>query len=442
MLKKLLLILLLLKCSAGIAETIRTDVLVIGGSASGIAAAIQSSRSNVKTVLIVPGSDLGGSIKGGFNLSNTTLSSGIYAEFSNRIRELYKLRPGYDSTRNAALMVEPTTAINILKKITDTVKNLTVKTNAAFKSIKKDGTGWVVNVTIDGRPATVKAKLVVDATETSDVATVASLKDPVKVIVLMVPDDIYMPYNRASQLYRSSIAVGDALPGGTKPFPAYSITLGAVVVSDHENLLVTGKAAGIYDSRVDPAMQMSVGQGVGATAAYCVFFKTTTKNLRPRVIQGEILDHKGMLMPFADIKNTDRDYRAIQQVGATGLLQGVQRANGNCADVLFMPDTVVRTAEIQPFLNDIYSRSFLWFNRENPGEMFTLGNLLSYISEMTLRDPKNLQDGLQKTWKTYYHFPTDFNPNRPATRREFAVLANSFLNPFSRKIDVTGRLVN
>ena len=191
-----------------------------------------------------------------------------------------------------------------------------------------------------------------------------------------------------------------------------------------------------------PSVQMTLGQGVGATAAYCIFFETTTQSLRPRVIQGEILDFKGMLMPFADIKTTDRDYRAIQQIGATGLLQGIQKVTGNSAQVLFVPDSTVHTAEIKPFLNEIYSRSFLWFNKENPGELFTIANLLSYISEMTLRDPKNLQLETQKAWKSYYKFSAEFNLNRPVTRREFAVLANRFFNPFARKVDLTGKLVN
>lgn len=433
MLKKLLLIALFLKCTVSFAETIRTDVLVVGGGASGVAAAIQSARSNVKTMLIEQGIRLGGSMiaTGGMLKleANRSLASGIYAEFRNHIREVYKLRLGFDTTRNAPLIFEPSIGASILKKLTDTVKNLTVKLNTPFKTIKKDGTGWVVTVTINGSPVTIKAKLIIDATETGDVVAAAGSK---------VLDATYTPYppeQSAPQLYRTSIAVGDALPGKNI---TYCIPLAAVVIKDQENLLITGNAVGI----TDPAIQMTLGQGVGATAAYCVFFNTTTKNLRPRVIQGEILDHKGMLLPFADIKTIDRDYRAIQQVGATGLLQGVQRADGSSTQVLFMPDTLVRTAEIKPFLNDIYSRSFLWFNRENPGELFTLANLLSYISEMTLRDPKNLQDGFQKTWKTYYHFPTDFNPNRPVTRREFAVLANRFLNPFARKIDLTGRLVN
>jgi hypothetical protein len=608
MIKKIFLLCLLLKCTASFAETIRTDVLVIGGGAGGVTAAIQSARSKIKTLLVEQGPWLGGSAtSGGMCIlpANRTLASGIYAEFRNHVRELYKPRIGYDTTRNVPLVYEPGTGAAILKKITDTVKNLTVNLNTTFNNIKKEGNAWEVTVTKNGAPLTIKARIVVDATELGDVAAAAGvlltsgfdsrgdtkealapenatnqiqdisylavLKDygkaanqtisqpqdyntalyaclkpadvkkllaraalpndkylinwedcgnqyPVTAdelkpetraetfrkarlrtlgliyylqttlgyknlglsddfktadhlpyipyirenrrsagMVRMVLDDIYTPYSRQSKLYRTGIAVADALPGqhfsvagaphtAYPPFPAFSIPLGAVVAKDQENLLVLEKALSVTHlvngAVTDPAVQMSLGQGVGAAAAFCVFFKRTTRQLDVRLIQGEILDHKGCVIPFADVTTAARDVRAIQQVAATGLLQGVQKANDLAALVLFMPDSTVRTAEVQPLLNELYSRAFIWFNKEKPGEMFTLANLLSYISEMTLRDPANLTEALRKTWKSYYHFNTDFNPKRAVTRREFAVLANRFFNPFARTVDITGKLVD
>jgi hypothetical protein len=608
MLKYLLLLTLLFKCSFCFAETIHTYVLVVGGGAGGVAAAIQSARSKVKTMLIEQGPWLGGSMtSGGMCIleGNRNLASGIYAEFRGRVRDFYKVRLGYDTTRNAASVFEPYTGAAILKRITDTVKNLTVQLNAPFTAIKKDGTGWEVTAIINGRPATIKAKLVVDATELGDVVAAAGvlltsgfdsradtkealapqnatnqiqdisylailkdfggsangtiskpaeynaaqysclknmdikrmltaallpndkylinwadcgnqysvtsddlkpenrestfnkarlhtlgltyylqtelgyknlgLADDFKTadelpympyirenrrsagVARMVLDDIYTPYSRESKLYRTSIAVGDAIPGQHysvagapktvyPPFPAYSVPLGAVVVREQENLLVLEKAMSVTHlvngSITYPSVQMTIGQGVGATAAFCIFFKRSTKQLDVRTIQGEILDFKGMLMPFADIKTTDRDYRAIQQVGVTGMLQGVQKPEGNGTEVYFMPDSAVRTDEVKPLLNELYSRAFLWFSRENPRELFTVANLVSYISEMTLRDPANLQEAIQKSWKTYYHFTTNYNPAHPVTRREFAVLANRFFNPFARKVDLSGKLVN
>lgn len=608
MIKKLLLITLCFGFTIAYAETIKTDVLVIGGGASGVSAAIQSARSRVKTLLVEQGPWLGGSMTaGGFSHleTNRNFPSGIYGEFRKRVVDVYKLRLGYDTTYNAPLAFEPAMGATILKKLTDTVKNLTVKLNTSFTDVKKDGTGWEVTIIENKEKVTIKAKALIDATELGDVVSklnvlmtagfdsksdtkealapqnatnqiedisyIATLRDfgrntdhtipkpegydaskyvclkgvDIKKLlnaaklpndkyminwdncasqysvtsedlqpehraetfrkarlhtlgliyylqtelgfknlgfaddfktaehlpyipyirenrraagmVRMVVDDIYTPYDRGSQLYRTTIAVSDAIPGqhyseagvphiNYPPFPAFTIPLGAVVVKDQENLFVTEKALSVTHlvngAITDPAVQMSLGQGVGASAAFCAFFQTTTKNLQPRIIQGEILDFKGYLMPFIDIPQTDPAWRAIQQVGATGMLKGVQKVTSNKADVLFMPDSTVTTAEIHPFLDEIYSRSFIWFNQEKPGELFTVANMISFISNMNLRDPENLRDALQKSWKIYYRFPTEFKTDRPITRREFAVLANRFFNPFARKVDISGKVIN
>ncbi|MGZ3928798.1 MAG: FAD-dependent oxidoreductase, partial [Mucilaginibacter sp.] len=522
MIKKLLLPLLFFAFSFADAETIKTDVLVIGGGSAGVAAAIQSARSKVKTLLVEPGPWLGGSMTmGGMCVldGNRNLPSGIWGEFRKKITDYYKNRLGYDTTRNSILRFEPYTAADILKKWTDTLKNLTVKLKTPWTNIKKDGTGWEVTIMVNGQAVTVVAKVVVDGTETGDVAAkakalfveegagerketmteVAILKDfgrnadktiakpegydpgayaylkgkdiakmqkdgaipndkyminwmefsrtidavkftasaerfsllkdelykesrrqtlglvyylqtelgyknlgiddqfntadhlpfvpymkegmKVTGAVRMVLDDILKPYDRESKLYRTSIAVGDGGPGpqpdgqNTIQYPPYTIPLGSIVPKDIDNLLVTEKALSVTSdvnaSTMDPAVQMTLGQGVGATAAYCAFFKTTTKHLTVRIIQGEILDYKGYLLPFTDILQKDPHWRAIQQVAATGLLRGIQKANGKTLEVHFGPDDVVSTEEIKPVLTEIYTRAFLWFNTEKPGDKFT-----------------------------------------------------------------------
>ena len=188
--------------------------------------------------------------------------------------------------------------------------------------------------------------------------------------------------------------------------------------------------------------RVAIGQGAGTVAAYCAFFKTTTQKLNVRAIQGELLDFKGYLLPFTDILPTDQNWRAIQQVCATGMLKGSQKANENDTQFVFNADLVVSTAEVKPVLTEIYTRAFLWFGREKPGAQFTLGNLLSFISDYTLTDPAVLKSNIQKVWKTQFKFKAGFDVERPVTRREFAVLTNRYLNPFARTVDISGRLVN
>jgi hypothetical protein len=68
--------------------------------------------------------------------------------------------------------------------------------------------------------------------------------------------------------------------------------------------------------------------------------------------------------------------------------------------------------------------------------------MLSLISDYTLTDPAILKSSIQRAWKTQYKFKLDFDMNRQINRREFAVLANKYLNPFSRTVDLDGKLVN
>ncbi|MBV8391391.1 MAG: FAD-dependent oxidoreductase [Mucilaginibacter sp.] len=577
MIKRLLIPLLCFVFTFSHAETIKTDVLVIGGGAGGVSAAIQSARSKVKTLLVEPGPWLGGSMTmSGMCVleANRNLPSGIWGEFHRKVTDYYRPRLGYDTTHNSILRFEPYTGADILKNICDTVKNLTLKLKTPWTSIKKDGTGWEITIMVNGEPVKVDTKVLVDGTETGEVAAKAGAKfegdaiaeriawvailkdfgrnadktipkpegyDPspyawlkgkdirqmlhvasipndkymidwdkynnsstgaisnreelykkaklrtlglvyylqtelgyknlgldgqfgtpdnlpsvplvlesrhVKGAIRMVLDDITKPYDRESKLYRTSIGVGDAAPAGfqVEKFPPYTIPLGSIVVNDLDNVLVTEKALSVTNevshSTMYPSVQMTLGQGVGATAAYCAFFKTTTKHLRVRIIQGEILDYKGYLVPITDIAQKDPHWRAIQQVCATGLLKGIQKTNGNSIEIHFEPNDIVNTEEIKPFLLEIYTRAFLWFNKEKPGDKFTLGNLLSLISDYTLTDPKTLQLHLQKVWTPQFKLKGTFDLNRPVTRLEFAVLANKYLNPFAKTVDLSGRVVN
>jgi hypothetical protein len=431
MVKKLLLLPLLLICFFTHAETIKTDVLVIGNGASAVAAAIQSAHSKLKTVLVVKGAWLEGMQSKNMIVVNSgrNLPSGIWGTFRKEIRSFYKTTAGYDTAYNAPLKFEPYTGASILKKIADTTKNLSIKLNTPFTAIKKDGIGWEVSVTINGKADIIKAKVVIDATEDGELVTKAGAK--------FSPEISY-----GSNTYRTSIAMGDdkkELAKAVYPSsPAYYIPIDGLVIKDADNLLVTDK---LLQSKTDlqnlPA-EMNIGQGAGTIAAYCAFFKTTTKNLRVRVIQGELLDFKGYLLPFDDVNQTDRYFRAIQQITATGLLRGVQKDE----QFMFMPDMAVTTAEIKPVLTEIYSRAFLWFNKVKPGEQFTVGDLLSFISEITLTEPKLFQTTMQKEWAPKYKFTSTFDVNHPVTRREFTILANQFLNPFARAVDLNGRMVN
>jgi hypothetical protein len=437
MIKKLFALIIVFYSSFTFAETIKTDVLVIGNGPGAVAAAIQSSRSKLKTVLLVNGSWMPG-LQGKSMITvddNRTIPSGIWGEFRKQVHQFYKSTAGYDTTYTAPLQFEPFAGAGILKKIADTTSRLTLKLDAPYKTIEKDGTGWQVAYTQNGKIFYIKAKTLIDATEGNELVKLAGASCPPM-----------LAYN--DNLYRTSIAAGDDLiaPVNIQSKSAdasklHFIPMSALVVKNAENLFVTENVLPGNESSLP--MQMAIGQGVGTMAAYCAFFKTTSSNLKVRAIQGELLDFKGYLLPFDDVSPKDRYFRAIQQIAVTGLLKGVVKEQGKDeTEFLFMPDSAVYTAEIKPVLTEIYTRVFIWFNNIKPGAKFTTGNLLSLISEITLTEPQGFQLTMQKEWKSKYKFKSDFDLNHLVTRREFAILANQFLNPFARTVDLTGRIIN
>ncbi|WP_214072276.1 FAD-dependent oxidoreductase [Mucilaginibacter sp. dw_454] len=436
MFKKLFVLILVFYSSVTFAETIKTDVLVIGNGPGAVAAALQSARSKLKTVLLTKGSWMPAFQSKEMMMVTDfhNLPSGIWGEFRKQVHQFYKTKQGYDTTYTAPLQFEAFAGAGILKKIADTTTRLTLKLNAPYTAIEKDGTGWEITYTQNGKTNYIKTKTLIDATDGSELVKMAGASLPPA-----------LTYN--DNLYRTSIVAGDnlAIPvniggKGVDPSQMYFIPMSSLVVKNADNLFVTEN---VLQNKTDLPVQMAIGQGAGTMAAYCAFFKTTTKNLKVRAIQGELLDFKGYLLPFDDINPRDHYFRAIQQIAATGLIKGViNKLNSDQTQYLFMPDSAVYTAEIKPVFTEIYSRAFLWFNNTQPGLKFTTGNLLSFISEITLTDPEGFQHTMQKEWIGKYKFKSDFDLNHQITRREFAILANQYLNPFARTVDLSGRMIN
>jgi hypothetical protein len=427
MIKNILPALLIFTFYCADAETIKTDVLVFGGTPGGAAAAIQCTRSKIKTVFAYDEIRLNGNGVVTVN-TNRNVPSGAWGEFRNRIKDFYAKTPGFDTIQNAPLKFEIAAAISILRKTADTAKNLTQYAESKFISIKKDGDRWEVNLVKNGQTITVKARVIIDATTDGMIASKAGAK------FYQATEKI----NLESSLYRTAIATNDGLTQHGNNF----VPLHAVLVKDAENILCTGKALPAEMDIQYLPLQLEIGQAAGAVAAYCAFFKTTTQHLRVRIIQGELLDFKAYVLPFSDVKQTDPAWRAIQQVSATGLLKGVQKTAGSNSELHFEPGDIVSTDGVRPILTELYTRAFLWFNVEKPGDKFTLGNLLSLISDYTLTDPKNLQMAVQKSWTGQLKLTGTFDLKRPVTRLEFAVLANKYLNPFAKTVDMSGRIIN
>ena len=82
----------LLLSLASVLAVEQTDLVVIGATPSGVAAAVSAARSGASVILLEEKSHVGGIVSGG--LTNTDIYKkaavgGLFAEFVKRVREHY-----------------------------------------------------------------------------------------------------------------------------------------------------------------------------------------------------------------------------------------------------------------------------------------------------------------------------------------------------------------
>jgi hypothetical protein len=166
---------LLLVIDAQAQPSYKTDVLVIGASASGIAAGIQSARMGVHTIIAEPTIWLGGMITAAGVCAfdgNHSMPSGLFGEFREALHKVYggssKVSTGWVSNT----LFEPHVGDSIFKSMVLHTKGLTVKYQFQFVSAIKSNnriTGAIFVHLPTNQKVTIYAKQVIDATELGDV---------------------------------------------------------------------------------------------------------------------------------------------------------------------------------------------------------------------------------------------------------------------------------
>jgi hypothetical protein len=156
---------------AGIPKT--TNVLIIGGGASGTMAGIQSARMGVSTIIIEGTPWLGGMLtSAGVSAidGNYKLPSGLWEEFRQNLNTHYggadNLKTGWVSN----VLFEPQVGAKILAEMTAKEEHLAVFLETKLSKIEKTETGWKVVVLKDNVSYTLTAHIIIDATELGDVS--------------------------------------------------------------------------------------------------------------------------------------------------------------------------------------------------------------------------------------------------------------------------------
>lgn len=392
--KQLLFITLLITVISQLkAQTIKTDVLIVGNGNAAVTAGLQAAISGVKATVLLQA--------GGFDISTISgdLNTGLQAAFLKKIKDI-------DST--ATINFTKQMANDVLIKWTDSTKNLTIIKDLLWVKADKSGSNWNFKLS-DG--STLKAKILINAGN-------QNLNTALQIVA---PKNNWSSLNYDETIYRTSVAAGRFFEQSTSNY----FSLYNFFIPQTENFLW------ISDSN-----SMLIGQAAGASAAYAAFFNTKTSLANLKAIQGELLNYKLNVIPFTDIVTTDTNWKAIQMVGITGVIKGELLNNS----LNFNPDKIVSNQEIKQALKDYFYKAQIWFD-DNKDPLMTLATTLDLISYVGNKSPENTLKEVEKKWKTTYNFNTDFDLNKSITRREFAVLLQDYMPPFNVNINNEGKVI-
>ena len=156
----LLLTCLLLPCTLQAEEIIEADVCIYGGTAGGVAAAVETARSGEKAVLAEFGYHLGGMSSGGLSqtdIGNKGAIGGISREFYQRMGKHYGKKEQWS--------FEPSVAENIFFQMVNDA-GVPVYFHQRLASVKKDGPR-IVEITMENGKI-YRAKMFIDASYEGD----------------------------------------------------------------------------------------------------------------------------------------------------------------------------------------------------------------------------------------------------------------------------------
>ncbi|MFZ3039778.1 MAG: hypothetical protein WA115_08295, partial [Polynucleobacter sp.] len=313
----------------------------------------------------------------------------------------------------------------LIKNIADTVKNLSLNHNNVIDEITKDGKGWEVRLKGGQK---IKTDVIVDATDKLSLASLLRI-DLKKALSIQVKSE--NPFD--SKLIRSGMATG-YLELANNERSIASISPSALIPAGFENFIVVPKQIG----QVKPE-RMGLGQAAGTIAAYCAFFKTTTKTINIRVVQGELMAFDAVLIPYSDIDLKDPNFKAFQQLGLSGLMKLNMVKEGNINKIKFDTAGTITATELKAPMKEFYTRSQIWF-ADNKADTLTIGDAISLFMFTATRG-EELKKEIEEGWKVSFKFNSKFDLKRNISRKEFGILADRYLQPFNVRVDPAGNLM-
>ena len=259
------------------------------------------------------------------------------------------------------------------------------------------------------------------------------------------------PYGYDKPYYRTGIAVGDyavdhhhfrhpdwkSLPDlHFYPIPSFNVPMGVMVPKqdDVDDLIVAEKSVSVSNlingaTRLQPVV-MQIGQAAGALAALSCLEGKGVRSVGVRQVQEALLDDGCYIMPYLDLPVNDRHFKALQRIGATGVLRGEGRNVGWANQTWFRASDPLMA-------EDIHAEGYYEGSLELPSGEVSVGELIELLRGFGAAIPYGEVDGWwQKLGLENY------DAERTATRKEAAVVVDAAVDLFGLfEVDYDGYVI-
>ncbi len=245
------------------------------------------------------------------------------------------------------------------------------------------------------------------------------------------------PYEYVYPYYRTGVAVGDYavdhhhfrhpdwknLPDlHFYPIPSFNVPMGSIIPKGVDDLIVTEKSISVSNlmngaTRLQPVV-MQLGQAAGAAAALSRIEGKTVRRVSVRKVQNALLDAGCYIMPYLDLPKDDRHFKALQKIGATGILRGEGRNVGWANETWFRADDPLLAEEI-------HTEEFYDVHIPFEGGPVRVGEFLAVIRALGA-----WINGSESSWWDGLGL-SDYDEGRVITRLEAAVVVDAVFDPFA-----------
>ncbi|SMG40659.1 FAD-dependent oxidoreductase [Sphingobacterium psychroaquaticum] len=263
---------------------------------------------------------------------------------------------------------------------------------------------------------------------------------------------VMTPYDTPEAYYRTGVVVGDYTIDhhhykyGNAPeidfvkirVPSYNVPMGSLIPADFEGLIVSEKSIGVTNivngaTRLQPVV-LGIGQAVGTIAGIAVKKGKLPSQVSIREVQESLLDNKALIMPFIDVLPGDSHFKAMQKIGATGILRGTGIPYRWANQTWFYPEREVSQYELMQGLRTYYP--VLNTNWNASGEALTVKGLQDILKAIQ----KEVSLAEIRAILTTAGFKPTIEEQTVINRRWTSVLLDQLVKPFEREVDYDGSL--